>query len=49
MKTDAQITFRVTSEFKAQLEAQAQREHRPLSNLILKVLYEYLETCESKE
>lgn len=49
MKTDTQICFRATSEFKARLEAQAKREHRPLSNLITKVLEEYLEQVESKE
>ena len=48
MKTDTQICFRTTSEFKARLEAQAQREHRPLSNLITKVLEEYLEQVEPK-
>ena len=48
MKTDTQICFRTTSEFKARLEAQAQREHRPLSNLITKVLEEYLDQVEPK-
>ena len=38
-KTDTQIGFRVTSEFKARLEAQARRERRPVSNLILKAAY----------
>lgn len=47
-KTDTQIGFRTTSEFKARLEAQAQRERRPLSNLITKVLEEYLEQAEPK-
>ena len=45
-KTDTQIGFRVTSEFKASLEAQAQRERRAVSNLILKVLEEYLDAVE---
>jgi predicted DNA-binding protein len=45
-KTDTQIGFRVTSEFKARLEAQAQRERRAVSNLILKVLEEYLDAVE---
>lgn len=48
MKTDTQICFRTTSEFKARLEAQAKREHRPVSNLITKVLEEYLEQTEPK-
>ena len=42
-KTDAQIGIRVTSEFKAKLEEQAQKERRSVSNLILKVMEEYLE------
>lgn len=48
-KTDAQIGIRVTSEFKARLEAQAQRERRNISNLILKVMEDYLEQVELKE
>lgn len=47
-KTDTQISFRVTSEFKARLEAQAKRERRPVSNLIMKVLEEYLDEAEPK-
>ncbi len=48
-KTDTQIGFRVTSEFKARLEAQAQKERRPVSNLILKVLEDYLDSVEQTE
>lgn len=48
-KTDSQISFRTTSEFKARLEAQAQRERRPVSNLILKVLEDYLDGAEPRE
>lgn len=48
-KTDAQIGIRVTSELKARIEAQAQREHRNSSNLIIKVMEEYLEANEPKE
>ena len=48
-KTDTQIGFRVTSEFKARLEEQARRERRPVSNLILKVLEEYLDSVEAEE
>ena len=47
-KTDAQITMRVTSEFKTRLEAQAQKERRSVSNLILKVMEEYLEQQEKE-
>lgn len=45
-KTDTQISFRVTGEFKERLEAQAQKERRSVSNLILKVMEEYLEAQE---
>lgn len=45
-KTDTQITFRTTTEFKDRLEAQARKELRPVSNLILKVLDEYLSAQE---
>ena len=47
-KTDTQISLRVTSQFKARLERQAERERRSVSNLILKVM-EYLEQEEEKE
>jgi predicted DNA-binding protein len=49
VKTDTQISFRTTSEFKARLEVQAQREHRAVSNLITLVLEEYLNRVEPKE
>ena len=41
-KTNAQIGIRVTSEFKEQLEQQAQKERRTVSNLIIKVMEDYL-------
>ena len=43
-KTNAQIGLRVTSEFKEQLEKQAQKERRTVSNLIIKVMEDYLES-----
>ena len=48
-KTDAQIGIRVTSEFKAKLEAQARKERRSVSNLILKVMEEYLESQKEEQ
>lgn len=48
-KTDAQIGIRVTSEFKDQLEAQARKERRSVSNLILKVMEEYLESQKEEQ
>ena len=47
-KTDAIITMRVTSEFKAHIEAQAQKERRSVSNLILNVMEEYLDQQEKQ-
>ncbi len=47
-KTDTQISFRTTSEFKARLEAQAEREHRAVANLVKIVLEEYLDRVEKK-
>ena len=47
-KTDTQISLRVTSQFKARLERQAERERRSVSNLILKVMEEYLEQREQR-
>lgn len=47
-KTETQIGIRVTNKFKARLEAQAQKERRSVSNLILKVMEEYLEQQEGK-
>ena len=48
-KTDAQIGIRVTSEFKAKLEAQARKERRSVANLILKVMEEYLESQKEEQ
>lgn len=47
-KMETKITFRVSNEFKARLEAQAEKEHRPVANLIHKVMEEYLEQQEQK-
>ena len=48
-KTETQIACRITWEFKARLEAQAQRERRSVSNMILNVMADYLEQKEPKE
>ena len=45
-KTDTQISVRITSEFKARLERQAEKERRSVSNLIIKVREEYLDSQE---
>ncbi len=45
-KTDTQISCRMTREFKERLERQAEKERRSVSNLILKVMEEYLDREE---
>jgi predicted transcriptional regulator len=47
-KTQTQIGIRVTNDFKARLERQADKERRSVSNLILKVMEEYLEQQEKQ-
>lgn len=41
-KKDTQITVRVTSEEKARLEVQAEKERRSVANLVHKVMRDYL-------
>lgn len=48
-KTETQVAIRVTYEFKERLEAQAQRERRPVANMIRKVMEEYLDAQEKEE
>ena len=45
-KTDTQISVRITNELKARLERQAKKERRSVSNLIIKVMEEYLDSQE---
>lgn len=47
-KTQTQIGIRVTNDFKARLEAQAEKERRSVSNLIIKVMEEYLDQQEDQ-
>ena len=47
-KTQTQIGIRVTNDVKARLERQADKERRSVSNLILKVMEEYLEQQEKQ-
>ena len=47
-KTETQVAFRITNEFKGRLEAQAQRERRPVANMIRKVMEEYLDKQEKE-
>ncbi len=48
-KTDMQIGIRVTEKFKKDLELQAEREYRTVSNLVIKILSEYLNQCGQAE
>lgn len=48
-KIETQIGIRVTWEFKEQLEAQAAKERRPVSNMIRKVLEDYLESQKNAD
>ena len=48
-KTDSIIGVRVSSELKKQIEAQAAKEHRSMSNLVVKIITEYLERMESDQ
>ena len=41
-KTETQITIRVTSDMKAQLERQAEKERRSVANMVRKVMEDYL-------
>ena len=47
-KTETQITIRVTNEFKARLEAQAERERRSGAGMVRIVLEDYLREKESE-
>ena len=48
-KTETQIGFRVTEEFKSRLMAQAEKERRSVSNLIINVLTDYLDKAEKNK
>lgn len=48
-KSENQIGFRVTDEFKARLLAQAEKERRSISNLIINVLTDYLDNAEKNK
>lgn len=47
-KTEAQIAFRVTNEFKERLEAQAQRERRSVASMVRIVMEDYLAEKEKE-
>ena len=48
-KKDTWVTVRMTSEEKARLEAQAQKESRSAANLIHKVMRDYLAKAEAHQ
>ena len=41
-KTETQITIRVTSDMKARLERQAEKERRSVANMVRNVMEDYL-------
>ena len=47
-KTETQISFRVTNEFKERLEAQASKERRSVANMVRNVMEDYLKECEKE-
>lgn len=47
-KTETQVAFRVTNEFKERLEAQAQRERRSVANMVRNVMEDYLKEREKE-
>ncbi len=49
VKNETQIGIRVTNEFKARLEAQADKERRSVANLVRTVMEEYLEQHENQD
>lgn len=47
-KTETQVAFRVTNEFKARLEAQAQRERRSVAGMVRIVMEDYINAKEKE-
>ena len=47
-KSDAQISLRLSKKLKEELTAQAKRERRSVTALILRVMEEYLKNRESE-
>ena len=48
-KSDAQISLRLSNKLKEELTAQAKRERRSVTALILRVMEEYLKNRESEK
>ena len=47
-KTETQISFRVTNEFKERLEAQANKERRSVAGMVRIVMEDYLNAKEKE-
>lgn len=47
-KGQTQISFRVTNEFKARLEAQAEKERRSVANMVRNAVEDYLREKEKE-
>ncbi len=48
-KSNAQIGLRVAGDLKEKIERQAKKERRSVSNLIIKVMEEYLENHKDED
>ena len=48
-KTEAQISIRVTNEFKDRLEAQARKERRSVASMVRIVMEDYLNEKETEK
>lgn len=47
-KTETQVAFRITNEFKRRLEAQARKERRSVASMVRIVMKDYLEEKENE-
>lgn len=48
-KTETQVAFRVTNDFKERLEAQAKKERRSVASMVRIVMEDYLEEKENEQ
>ena len=48
-KTETQVAFRVTNDFKERLEAQAARERRSVASMVRIVMEDYLKEKENEQ
>lgn len=48
-KTETQVAFRITNEFKRRLETQAQKERRSVAGMVRIVMEDYLNAKEAEQ